>query len=143
LHGPEHLGVVVDGEDHRFGHQSVPAGSSFSRGDIDLQVDISAREPRPMDWVKEADGGSISDEAGVGVTPAPGLANLEGTDDRMLGRPGVLTGVRVLRLITTTDSATAETEAKMDPGISDGQALGTTQAPWLYLLDQGEVLTRG
>jgi hypothetical protein len=61
----------------------------------------------------------------------------------MLVRPGVLAGVRVLRLITTTDTATAETEAKMDPGISDGQALGTAQAPWLHLLDQVEVLARG
>jgi len=30
----------------------------------------------------------------------------------------------------------------MDPGVSDGQALGTTRTAWFHFLDQAEVLAR-
>jgi hypothetical protein len=86
--------------------------------------------------------GSISYEAVVGETPAPGLANLERADDWMIGRPGVLAGVGVLRLVTTADAATTETEAEMDPGISNCQALGTSRAARFHLLNRVEMLAR-
>jgi len=92
-----------------------------------------------MSRVRGAGVDSISDESGIGVTPAPSLANLEGTDDRMLGRPGVLAGVRVLRLITAADIATAETEAEMDPGVSHCHALTATLTARFHLPDQVEV----
>jgi hypothetical protein len=60
----------------------------------------------------------------------------------MFGGAGVLTGVCVLRLITTPDVATAETEAEMDPGVPDGQALAATGATRLHLPDRFEVFAR-
>jgi len=60
----------------------------------------------------------------------------------MLGGSGVLTGMRVLRLIAAADIPTAETEAQMDPGVTDREALATAGAGRLDLSNQAEVLTR-
>jgi hypothetical protein len=84
----------------------------------------------------------ISDESGVGETEPPRLTGLEGAHDRVLGGGGVLPGVGVLRLITTADIAAAETEAKMDPGVPNRQALTASGAMRLHLLDHGDVLAR-
>jgi hypothetical protein len=86
--------------------------------------------------------GSISDEAVVGETPAPGLADFEGADDWMLRRPGVLAGVGVLRLVTTPDTAATETKAEMDPGISNCQTLGAAGAGRFHLVNRVEMLAR-
>lgn len=55
----------------------------------------------------------------------------------MLRRTGVLAGVGVLGLITTTDVAAAQTEAEMNPAVPDRQALRATGTARLDILDHG------
>jgi len=60
----------------------------------------------------------------------------------MLHRTGVLTGVGVLGLITTTNVAAAETEPEMNPAVPDRQTLRAAVTARLDLLDQAEMFAR-
>lgn len=60
----------------------------------------------------------------------------------MLGGSGVLAGMCVLRLIAAADIPAAETEAQVDPGVPDREALATAGAARFDLLNQAQVLTR-
>jgi hypothetical protein len=84
----------------------------------------------------------MSDESRVREAPTPFLADLERANDWMLGGSGVLAGMGVLRLIATADVPAAETEAEVDPGVPDREALATPGAGRLDLLNQAQVLTR-
>jgi hypothetical protein len=73
----------------------------------------------------------------IDVTPDPVLSRLEGLNNRMVGRVEMPGGVLVLRIITAPDMSTGETEAQVDPGISNFQTVLTTigaRCDVLYLI---------
>src|SRR5437763_13002942 len=73
----------------------------------------------------------------IDVTPDPVLSRLEGLNDRMVGRVEMPGGVLILRIVAATDMSTRETEAQVDPGISNFQTVLTSigaRCDVLYLI---------
>jgi hypothetical protein len=75
----------------------------------------------------------------IDITPNPGLAGFDGTDERMLCFVEVLGGVLVLGRIAAADMPADEAQAKMDPGISHLHAFLTDMSRGVAKLDLIEV----
>jgi len=58
----------------------------------------------------------------VDVTPAPILARLEGSDDRVLRRVKMLRSVAIFRRIAATDVSADQTQAKVHPSVARQEA---------------------
>jgi len=71
----------------------------------------------------------------VHVAPAPVLARLERPDDRVAGGVKVLGSVLVSRLVAATYIPAGQALAQVNPGIARLQALYTTLATRLHVLD--------
>ena len=59
----------------------------------------------------------------VGVTPAPGLAGLQRTHDRVANGVGMCAGMTHGRGVTASDVAACQAETQVDPLRSDAQAV--------------------
>jgi hypothetical protein len=80
---------------------------------------------RTGDVYGSTDRSSRLEEQLVDVTPDPVFTRLEGLNDRVVGGVKMLSGVRILRIVTATDMPTGETEAQVHPRISNFQTVLT------------------
>src|SRR5260370_20187491 len=73
----------------------------------------------------------------VDVTPTPVFTRLEGLDNGVVGRVKMLGGMLILRIVTATDMPAFETEAQVNPAISNFQTILTAigaRCDFLYLI---------
>lgn len=61
----------------------------------------------------------------IHVTPDPALSGLDAAHQRMFGSTVVRGGMLVLGRVATAHVSAVEAHPKMDPGVTDGDALGT------------------
>jgi|SRR5438128_2178883 len=79
--------------------------------------------------------------AAMHVAPAPGLAALEGGDDRVTGRIEMVKRVRMLRILAASDMTTRETDTELIPHSSERDALLAAVRPRLDGLNLTEMFT--
>jgi len=79
----------------------------------------------------------------IDITPAPVFSWLEGLNDRMVGRVKMLGSMLILRRIAAADMPAFETEAQVDPRISNFQTILTSigaRCDVLYLIKMRTLL---
>jgi hypothetical protein len=77
----------------------------------------------------------------VEVAPAPRLARLQRSNQRVLRLIEVRRCMPVLRIIATSDVATGETQAQPDPGVADLEAVFASLRAWPHGANLIEMLT--
>ena len=78
----------------------------------------------------------------VDITPAPPFRWIKGFDDRVPGCAKMFCGVSIWRLIAATDMAAGATDAQMQPGIAQFQALFTARRTRNNVADSCEMFAK-